>query len=366
MLLIRTQLPLQQSLSSAQVPCDATQQIPWVQPALESQQSLLEEQACWLVEQQLRLKLQPPQQLKVQLWPVGVQLPPPLPPELEPVALLPPVDELPPPIEEPRVLVALVLFAPDELPPVELFSELLPLELLSALLPLKLLPALLPLELAELSLLPPLEVAPRVELLALPEPVTAPLDADAAVGPTWSVTNAGSLCAPPAPEATAETTQRPGSGEVNVPSLPTVAPDPGEAVTIDQVTAAPEGTVAASSFTLWPGAIGEGGGTMRTSSGAATPQLASPLAKTTSNAAPLGSLIVLLVAEGDAPAREIVGGQLDFDAIAGDDANVELLHLSAGIREYLRALVDADAVHPAGKRLLDGPFDFDSLFLFRH
>jgi hypothetical protein len=247
---------------------------------------------------------------------------------------------------------------PDELPPDELPP---PVELLGALLPLALTELLLP--------LPPLDEPPDEpgleELLLLPVPpeaVAAALDVTDERGPTWSVTNAGSLCAAPAPEATAETTQSPASGEVNVPSLPTVAPDPGEAETIDQVTAAPEGTVTAWSFTLWPGTIGESGGTMRTDRGATTPQLA----KRTSHAVRLGGLMRLLVAEGDAAAREIVGGQLDFDAIAGDDANVELLHLSAGIREDLGALVDADAVHPASERFLDGPFDFDSLFLFRH
>src|SRR5512133_3833204 len=59
-----------------------------------------------------------------------------------------------------------------------------------------------------------------------------------------------------------------------------------------------------------------------------------------------------LVAVGDAPAGEVVGGQLELDAIARDDADVELLHLARGVGEDHRPLVDLDPVHPPSQGLV--------------
>ncbi len=162
MLLSRTQLPLQQSLSNKQVPWEGTQQRLPVQPAFESQQSLLCEHGCWSFEQQVpeRLRngmLQVPQQLVVrsQVLPKASQLPPSLSPWLVPLLV--------PPLEDPPVLSVedwppLVLPAPDELPSlVEPLPRLLP-ELPE--------PALLPLE------VDPIDVAP----LEVPPPDVAPMD----------------------------------------------------------------------------------------------------------------------------------------------------------------------------------------------
>src|SRR4029077_4160070 len=41
----------------------------------------------------------------------------------------------------------------------------------------------------------------------------------------------------------------------------------------------------------------------------------------------------LLVAEGNPPARQVVGGKLDPDAVADQDPNIELPHLPGGIGE---------------------------------
>lgn len=51
----------------------------------------------------------------------------------------------------------------------------------------------------------------------------------------------------------------------------------------------------------------------------------------------------LLVAVGDTPASQVVGGHLDLQAITGQDANVVLTHLAAQVTEHLVPVVEFDS-----------------------
>jgi hypothetical protein len=116
---------------------------------------------------------------------------------------------------------------------------------------------------------PVLDSCPPDELPPFPD---APLDPCSTASPTCRPAKTGSLVAPPPATATTETTNKPGVGETKVPSALTVAIEPGGATAIDHSSARPAGTVCASSVTRCPGAIGEAGGTRRTTRDAGTPQ----------------------------------------------------------------------------------------------
>ncbi len=74
----------------------------------------------------------------------------------------------------------------------------------------------------------------------------------------------------------------------------------------------------------------------------------------------------LLHPEGDAAAGEVVGRELDLDAIAGEDADVVLAHLPGDASEDAVAVVQLDPEHGARERLDDLAFDLDLLFLDCH
>src|SRR5690606_31128900 len=65
----------------------------------------------------------------------------------------------------------------------------------------------------------------------------------------------------------------------------------------------------------------------------------------------------LLVAVGDAAAAEVVGGQLDLDPVAREDADAVLAHLAAEVTEHLVAVVERDAEMPALQCLLGDSLD---------
>src|SRR5581483_11314769 len=69
---------------------------------------------------------------------------------------------------------------------------------------------------------------------------------------------------------------------------------------------------------------------------------------------------------GDAAAGEVVGGELDLDAITRQDADVVLAHLPGDGREHCVAAVDLDPEHRARERLDDLALHLDFLFLDRH
>src|SRR5450755_3012091 len=71
----------------------------------------------------------------------------------------------------------------------------------------------------------------------------------------------------------------------------------------------------------------------------------------------------LLVAEGDAPAREVVGAQLDPYAIPDEDADVELAHLPGGVREHILTSLQAHLEHRVRQRLDNRGVHLDGLFL---
>ena len=53
----------------------------------------------------------------------------------------------------------------------------------------------------------------------------------------------------------------------------------------------------------------------------------------------------LAVAEGDPAPRQIVGGELDGDAVPGEDADVVLAHFAAEIAEHLMLVFELDGEH---------------------
>src|SRR5205085_4168596 len=74
----------------------------------------------------------------------------------------------------------------------------------------------------------------------------------------------------------------------------------------------------------------------------------------------------LLMAVSTPPARQIVRRQLELHPVAGKDADAELAHLAARIRQHGVLVVELDAVIAAGELLAHRPFDFDAGFFFRH
>ena len=78
---------------------------------------------------------------------------------------------------------------------------------------------------------------------------------------------------------------------------------------------------------------------------------------------PANDALSLLVAVGDAAAGEVVGGDFDGDAVAGEDADVVLAHLAADVAEEAVAVVQLDAEHRVGEGFLDDALEFQGVFL---
>src|SRR5258708_21030549 len=74
----------------------------------------------------------------------------------------------------------------------------------------------------------------------------------------------------------------------------------------------------------------------------------------------------LLLPVGDAAARQDVGRQLELPPVAGEDADAELAHLAARVRQHRVLVVQLDAIVPARELLAHGPFHLDPGFLLRH
>ena len=77
---------------------------------------------------------------------------------------------------------------------------------------------------------------------------------------------------------------------------------------------------------------------------------------------PLRTSLPLLVAVGDPTSFEVVGGQLDLDAIAREDPDVVHAHLAGDVREHLVPVLELDSEHGVGKGLDDRPFQYDCVF----
>jgi hypothetical protein len=73
----------------------------------------------------------------------------------------------------------------------------------------------------------------------------------------------------------------------------------------------------------------------------------------------------LFLAKNDARLGQIVGRELDFDLIAGNDANEMLAHFSGDVGEHVALPGKIDPKHRARQHLRDDSFR-DDLFFFRH
>src|SRR2546421_5302211 len=74
---------------------------------------------------------------------------------------------------------------------------------------------------------------------------------------------------------------------------------------------------------------------------------------------------VLLVAEDDPAPGQVVGRQLDPDAVADQDADVELSHLARGVGQDRLACLQLDLEHRIRQRLDHLGIHLDRLFLAR-
>jgi hypothetical protein len=74
----------------------------------------------------------------------------------------------------------------------------------------------------------------------------------------------------------------------------------------------------------------------------------------------------LLHPEGDSAAGEVVGRELDLDAIAGEDADVVLAHLPGDASEDGVAVVELHPEHRRRERLDDLALYLDLLLLDCH
>jgi hypothetical protein len=73
----------------------------------------------------------------------------------------------------------------------------------------------------------------------------------------------------------------------------------------------------------------------------------------------------LAVAVDDPPAREVVGGELDLDPIAGKDSDSVAPHLAGGVSDRLVPVVKLNPIHAAAKGLYDFALEFDLLLFIR-
>ena len=71
---------------------------------------------------------------------------------------------------------------------------------------------------------------------------------------------------------------------------------------------------------------------------------------------------LLFLAEDDSASGEVVGGEFDFDFVAGEDADEMLAHFSGDVAEDFAggaALLEAKLEHRVGQGGGNGGFDFD-------
>ena len=73
--------------------------------------------------------------------------------------------------------------------------------------------------------------------------------------------------------------------------------------------------------------------------------------------------LLSLVAIGDSPAARIVWAHFDGDAVAGEDADVELPHPSADRRQHDQPVVAFDAEHRVRQRLLNDAVELELVAL---
>src|SRR4029077_18530824 len=70
---------------------------------------------------------------------------------------------------------------------------------------------------------------------------------------------------------------------------------------------------------------------------------------------------------GDPTTVEVIGAELDFDLVAGEDSDVMLPHLPGDGREHgMATFVELHPEHRARERFDDLAFNLDLLFLSRH
>lgn len=73
-------------------------------------------------------------------------------------------------------------------------------------------------------------------------------------------------------------------------------------------------------------------------------------------------LLVLLVPIGDPTTSQVVGRQLNLDAIAGENTDVVHPHLSGNMGQNFVAVFEFDAEHGVRQRLDDRSFKNDRVF----
>src|SRR5680860_163404 len=71
----------------------------------------------------------------------------------------------------------------------------------------------------------------------------------------------------------------------------------------------------------------------------------------------------LFVAIGDAPTGEVVGRQLNLDAVAGQDSDVVHPHLPGDVSEHLVTVVELDSEHRVREGFGDLSLQHDGVFL---
>jgi hypothetical protein len=69
------------------------------------------------------------------------------------------------------------------------------------------------------------------------------------------------------------------------------------------------------------------------------------------------------MAVGDAALGQVVRGELEGDAVSGEDSNTIAAQLAGEVREDGALLVELDAEEAAGEFLDDGSGYFDAVFL---
>ena len=72
-----------------------------------------------------------------------------------------------------------------------------------------------------------------------------------------------------------------------------------------------------------------------------------------------------LHAESDATLAQVVWGQLDFDLVTGEDANVVFAHFARNVSGHDVAVVELNTKHGVGQSIDHGAIHLD-LFFFRH
>src|SRR5437879_11676300 len=78
---------------------------------------------------------------------------------------------------------------------------------------------------------------------------------------------------------------------------------------------------------------------------------------------PVSTATGSLVPEGDAPAREVIGGQGERDAVAGEHADSEATHLPRNGGEDVVPVRQVNAKGGIGQHVLDDAVDLDRFFL---